>query len=248
LPYVSILRWILDLDIGIENMHKTIPKTLMYLAGIMLLLLACTTSVPEIQRVDAEYIYFYNVPEQSLRLQLRFLIQALDDDGPEDIYKVYLYHDEYELKWEAEWLNLPQYSGNRRLFSLEFPSQPEPGLYFLRIEDQAGEIAESQVFINQNRDTILVPVIEEGEIENTLEALWYTSEGELYKAFTLFDQEISFNAPATTLPPGECYLALTNPVEGYTSISGPYPTIPDGGRVSEKILELDQQYFDQNEW
>jgi hypothetical protein len=124
------------------------------LFALLLVLSACSGSPPEILFVDRSLHLVADPAESSPREALRVFVAAEDEDGPQDISRVLIVHEESEILWdfdEASW-QVIEYGGDRWYghSDLELPnSERVPrGRFTIVVEDAAGNSVESEFFLS----------------------------------------------------------------------------------------------------
>jgi hypothetical protein len=138
------------------------------------ILLSCSASVPEIVQVFYQVNVYSDPLEEQSKESLTLFLHVENEDGPEDIEKLYIIHDSQELFWELDQSNWQliqkdglNWFGSNMIFEPQNGALPR-GRYQVQVLNKAGDRSEGEFFVDQpvytNRDDlVLLPSYLEGE-------------------------------------------------------------------------------------
>ena len=116
---------------------------------INLTLISCSRSAPQIQNYT--YKLIYNETAGGIQEQLSLFVLAQDEDGKEDLDRLYIINDEQQLYWtlsSSDWLTVTKdnqlWVGSNSISMVDGHSLPR-GLYRLILTDQGGDRAERTI-------------------------------------------------------------------------------------------------------
>lgn len=124
------------------------------LAVVLSLLAACSGSVPKILFPDVQLFLYHDRATGQIAETIRLFVAVQDDDGVEDLQRIFVIHDEEDLRWESDaeqwvtrehggdsWVGLPDI---RMADHLPLPR----GRYRVVVEDGALQSAEASFVIS----------------------------------------------------------------------------------------------------
>lgn len=130
-----------------------------------LLLLGCSRNVPVIKTTYWQMNWHKNLENNRIESRLSFFAGVNDDDGFDDIEKMYLFHDEKQLYWELTpdnwetsqvqnetWIGSNSIRSNT---SVELPS----GEYRVVLQDFSGETDEKYFTLPAGKKATRFPVV-----------------------------------------------------------------------------------------
>ena len=140
------------------KMRNFILSKLLILLCLVLLLGSCSESAPKISQTfwQVNLMHDQNTGKNSQALTI--FVMASDDDGVDDMDKMFVINDEHQLYWEISGnnLRLEKYGENEVWMGSNFITMPTPeenlpsGTYRILLLDSSGERAKTSVVINNN--------------------------------------------------------------------------------------------------
>lgn len=117
--------------------------------------MACSGADPVIYKIESQLQVYWQYPAENFQERLLVQVLADDDDGFDEIYEIYIIHDESEYYWRAtknEW-DLVEEEGNQwiilnNIISAQFQNLPR-GEYRVVLIDFSGYRDEQSIFVTQ---------------------------------------------------------------------------------------------------
>lgn len=140
------------------RMRKYILNKIILLLCLILILGSCSESAPKISQTFWQINLMHDQNTGKNSQALTIFVMASDDDGVDDMDKMYVINDEHQLYWEISGKNLrlEKYGENEVWMGSNFITMPSPedalpsGTYRIMLLDSSGERAKTSVIINNN--------------------------------------------------------------------------------------------------
>ena len=140
------------------RMRNSILNKLIFLLCLTLILGSCSESAPKISQTFWQINLMHDQNTGKNSQTLTIFVMASDDDGVDDMDKMYVINDEHQLYWEISGkdLRLEKYGENELWMGSNFITMPVPedalpsGTYRIMLLDSSGERAKTSVVINNN--------------------------------------------------------------------------------------------------
>jgi hypothetical protein len=206
------------------------------------LLFSCSTETPEINGIFFRVNNFRDLNLNKTYQKLSVFIQPDDGDGMEDLFLIYLLHDEEELYWKLESSNWCSriYQGNNWIGSSSFvmpDNSPFPsGSYRIYLEDLSGESVEKSFYLYNEEELPPSDQFPYAQVKNNSiylinfresSQIWfYNIKGEYIGALEINASGLPYKTILSFFPVLKqdfiyyCYTSDLNKQIGY--ISGPY--------------------------
>ena len=131
---------------------------LLLLLCLTLILGSCSESAPKISQTFWQINIMHDQKTGRNTQALTIFVMASDDDGVDDMDKMYIINDEHQLYWEISGSNLRmEKSGENEVWmgsnfiTMSAPGEEIPsGTYRVMLLDSSGERAKTSVVINNN--------------------------------------------------------------------------------------------------
>ena len=214
-------------------MRKPILNKLILLSCLILLLGACSESAPKISQTFWQINLVHDNKTGKNTQALTIFVMASDDDGVDDMDKMYVINDEHQLFWEISGkdLRLEKYGENEvwmgsSLITMTDPEESIPsGTYRIMLLDSSGERAKTSVVVRNNIKTApekwpnLIRTIEGVKVEGKADYVWgVQNDGLLGGEFQVTPGVV--NTGGKRFP--SYYLYSYLPDQGYGLITGPF--------------------------
>ena len=139
-------------------MRKSILNKLLLLSCLILLLGGCSDSAPKISQTFWQINLVHDNKTGKNTQALTIFVMASDDDGVDDMDKMYVINDEHQLYWEISGkdLRLEKYGESEvwmgsRFITMTDPEESIPGgTYRIMLLDSSGERAKTSVVVRNN--------------------------------------------------------------------------------------------------
>jgi len=157
-----------------------------------LLLMNCTRNPPEIQGKLWQLNVFNDIERDIVYERLSFFIRAYDEDGFDDIDKIFIVNDNKELFWEvshtlwyeANWEG-ETWIGSNSIFMNDFSNFPR-GEYRIILQDIGGESVESYFLLDSVEMEYIEIKFPEPEVKD--EIINIAGEAEVYSLW-IYDRK-----------------------------------------------------------
>ena len=140
------------------KMRNSILNKIILLLCLTLILGSCSESAPKISQTFWQINLMHDQNTGKNSQALTIFVMASDDDGIDDMEKMYVINDEHQLYWEISGnnLRLEKYGENEVWMGSNFITMPVPedalpsGTYRIMLLDSSGERAKTSVVISNN--------------------------------------------------------------------------------------------------
>lgn len=219
-------------------------------AVFLLIFSACDSAPPELQQVYWQLNVQNDLDRNEIYEALSIWVQAVDEDGRDDIEYIYIIHDEGELMWVLtpdNW-NIndrqgEQWVGTNLLISADLSPFPR-GEYRIVLVDTAGERDERTFFMSTaptdtSADTLPEALVTGEELsvknaENGFSIWGYSGEETFIGSMKNLNASVPFSRIEESIPGFDyLYIYSYEVKEGYGFVTGPY-TIRYEDRPSEE--------------
>ncbi|MBO7430526.1 MAG: hypothetical protein J6U56_05895 [Spirochaetia bacterium] len=214
-------------------MRNSILNKLILLLCLALVLGSCSESAPKISQTFWQLNLVHDQKTGKDTQALTIFVMASDDDGVDDMDKMYVINDEHQLYWEISGKNLrvEKYGENEVWMGSNFITMPAPeeplpgGTYRIMLLDSSGERAKTSVVISNNikgapdKWPTLTKMGDSVRIEGKADYVWGIQADGTFGA--------EFQANTGTVSTGSrrfswYYLYSYLPDKGYGIINGPF--------------------------
>ena len=200
---------------------------------LTLILGSCSESAPKISQTFWQINLVHDQKTGRNSQALTVFVMASDDDGVDDMDKMYVINDEHQLYWEISGSNLrmEKYGENELWMGSNFITMPNPvesipsGTYRIILLDSSGERAKTSVVITNNIKTapdkwpVLTKIGEGVKVDGNADFIWgIQSDGTFGGEFKVIPGIVSTGS--RRFP--SYYLYSYLPDKGYGLISGPF--------------------------
>ena len=215
------------------RMRNSILNKLILLLCLALVLGSCSESAPKISQTFWQLNLVHDQKTGKDTQALTIFVMASDDDGVDDMDKMYVINDEHQLYWEISGKNLrvEKYGENEVWMGSNFITMPAPeeplpgGTYRIMLLDSSGERAKTSVVISNNikgspdKWPTLTKMGDSVRIEGKADYVWGIQADGTFGA--------EFQANTGTVSTGSrrfswYYLYSYLPDKGYGIINGPF--------------------------
>ena len=140
------------------RMRNSILNKLILIICLALILGSCSESAPKISQTFWQINLVHDQSTGKNSQALTIFVMASDEDGVDDMDKMYVINDEHQLYWEISGSNLrlEKYGENEvwmgsNFITMSTPEESIPsGTYRIMLLDSSGERAKSSVVISNN--------------------------------------------------------------------------------------------------
>ena len=140
------------------KMRNSILNKIILLLCLSLILGSCSESAPKISQTFWQINLMHDQNTGKNSQALTIFVMASDDDGVDDMEKMYVINDEHQLYWEISGkdLRLEKYGENEIWMGSNFITMSSPdealpsGTYRIMLLDSSGERAKTSVIISNN--------------------------------------------------------------------------------------------------
>lgn len=140
------------------RMRNSILNKLILIICLVLILGSCSESAPKISHTFWQINLMHDQKTGKNSQALTIFVMASDEDGVDDMDKMYVINDEHQLYWEISGSNLrlEKYGENEVWMGSNFITMSTPGesipsgTYRIMLLDSSGERAKSSVVISNN--------------------------------------------------------------------------------------------------
>ena len=140
------------------RMRKPILNKFILLLCLILVLGSCSESAPKISQTFWQINLMHDQKTGKNSQALTIFVMASDDDGVDDMEKMYVINDEHQLYWEISGkdLRIEKYGENEVWMGSNFITMPAPedkipsGTYRIMLLDSSGERAKTSIVISNN--------------------------------------------------------------------------------------------------
>ena len=140
------------------RMRNSILNKLVLLLCLTLILGSCSESAPKISQTFWQINLMHDQKTGKNSQTLTIFVMASDDDGIDDLDKMYVINDDYQLYWEISGssLRMEKYGENEVWIGSNFitmPTQEESlpsGTYRIMLLDSSGERAKTSIEVRNN--------------------------------------------------------------------------------------------------
>lgn len=139
-------------------MRNSILNKLLFIICLALVLGSCSESAPKISQTFWQVNLVHDQKTGKNSQTLTIFVMASDDDGIDDMDKMYVINDEHQLYWEISGssLRMEKYGENEVWMGSHFITMPSPeeplpsGTYRIMLLDSSGERAKTSVVVRNN--------------------------------------------------------------------------------------------------
>ena len=139
-------------------MRKSILNKIILVLCLTLILGSCSESAPKIGQTFWQINLVHDQSTGRNSQALTIFVMASDDDGVDDMDKMYVINDEHQLYWEISGSNLrmEKYGENEVWMGSNFITMADPresipsGTYRIMLLDSSGERAKTSIVISNN--------------------------------------------------------------------------------------------------
>lgn len=139
-------------------MRNSILNKFFLLLCLTLILGSCSESAPKISQTFWQINLMHDQKTGKDSQALTIFVMASDDDGIDDLDKMYVINDEYQLYWEISGssLRMEKYGENEVWMGSNFITMPTPeeslpsGTYRIMLLDSSGERAKTSIVVRNN--------------------------------------------------------------------------------------------------
>lgn len=139
-------------------MRKPILSKLFLLLCLILFLGSCSDSAPKISQTFWQLNLVHDQKTGKNSQALTIFVMASDEDGVDDMDKMYVINDDNQLCWEVSGkdLRIEKYGENEVWMGSNFITMPDPqekfpgGTYRIMLLDSSGERAKTSIVISNN--------------------------------------------------------------------------------------------------
>ena len=140
------------------RMRNSILNKLIILICLTLILGSCSESAPKISQTFWQVNLMRDQKTGQNSQALTIFVMASDEDGVDDMDKMYVINDEHQLYWEISGssLRMEKYGENEIWMGSNFITMPTPdeplpsGTYRIMLLDSSGERAKTTVVVKNN--------------------------------------------------------------------------------------------------
>ena len=215
------------------RMRNSILNKIIFLLCLALLLGSCSESAPKISQTFWQINLLHNQSTGKNSQVLTVFVMASDDDGVDDMDKMYVINDEHQLYWEISGKNLrvEKYGDSEVWIGSNFITMPSPeesipgGTYRIILLDSSGERAKTSVVVQNNiklapdKWPTLTKIGDNVMVEGKAEYVWgIQSDGSFGGEFKVFPGMMSTGGRWFSW----FYLYSYLPDQGYGLINGPF--------------------------
>ena len=202
--------------------------------SLVLLLGSCSESAPEISQTFWQINLMHDPNTGKDSQVMTIFVMASDDDGIDDMDKMYVINDEHQLYWEISGkdLRMEKYGENEVWLGSNFITMPTheekfpSGTYRIIVLDSSGERAKTSVVIKNNikaapeKWPVLTTVGNLIKVEGKADYVWgIQSDGNFGGEFEVKQGNINPGSKRFAY----YYLYSYLPDQGYGLITGPFP-------------------------
>ena len=215
------------------RMRNSILNKIIFLLCLALLLGSCSESAPKISQTFWQINLLHNQSTGKNSQVLTIFVMASDDDGVDDMDKMYVINDEHQLYWEISGkdLRVEKYGDSEVWMGSNFITMPSPGeslpsgTYRIMLLDSSGERAKTSVVVQNNikvapdKWPTLTKMGDNVRVEGKAEYIWgIQSDGSFGGEFKVLPGIVSTGGRWFTW----FYLYSYLPDQGYGLINGPF--------------------------
>ena len=215
------------------RMRNSILNKLILIICLVLILGSCSESAPKISQTFWQINLVHDQKTGKNSQALTIFVMASDDDGVDDMDKMYVINDEQQLYWEISGSSLrsEKYGENEVWMGSNFITMSNPeesipsGTYRIMLLDSSGERAKSSVVINNNIKAVpekwpsLTRMGDGVKVEGKADYIWGVQpDGAFGGEFQVKPGIVSTSGKRFS----SYYLYSYLPDQGYGLISGPF--------------------------
>ena len=215
------------------KMRNSILNKIIFLLCLILILGSCSESAPKISQTFWQINLMHDQNTGKNSQALTIFVMASDDDGVDDMDKMYVINDEHQLYWEISGkdLRLEKYGENEIWMGSNFITMPSPdealpsGTYRIMLLDSSGERAKTSVIISNNikiapdKWPTLTKIGDGVRVEGKAEYVWgIQSDGTFGGEFQVMPGIVSTGGKRFF----SYYIYSYLPDKGYGLINGPF--------------------------
>ncbi len=215
------------------RMRSSILNKLFLLICLSLLLGSCSESAPKISQTFWQINLMHDQKTGKDSQALTIFVMASDDDGIDDMDKMYVINDEHQLYWEISGssLRVEKYGDSEVWLGNNFITMPVPGesipsgTYRIMLLDSSGERAKTSIVIKNNitgapdKWPVLLRMIHGVKVEGKADYIWgIQSDGVFGGEYQASPDNISTGSKHFPT----YYLYRYLPDQGYGLINGPF--------------------------